>query len=187
MSSFTLNAGKWASVAKENVVKLSSTAATQATELTKNMNEKVKEGTLLNSVTSKVTDVSSKAWTNINSYWNQSGEGGGLVNSLSNFNMFGRSGYDSMDGETSQFNQPSNNYSGYNNLDKNDWNNWEDSGWESNNSSKKTTQVAKKESKKDEWNNWEDAGWDSADKKDDLMNFNDDDQWEPIDSTSKTK
>lgn len=166
------------------MVKLSSTAANQATELTKNMNEKVKEGSLLNSVTSKVTDVGSKAWTNINSYWSQSGEGGGLVSSISNFNVFGRSGYDSMGGESSQ-SQFGNNQTSYNNAGS-DWNNWEDSGWDSNNSTKKTSQVVKKESKKkDEWNSWEDAGWDSADKKEDLMNFNDDDQWEPIESTSK--
>lgn len=185
-------------MAKDNVVKLSSTAATQATELTKNMNDKVKEGTLLTSVTSKVTDVSSKAWSNINSYLGQSGEGGGIASSLSNFNLFGRSGYDSMGGESAA-SQPGSNYTSYNNTESyssgkksNDWDNWEDSSWDS----KKTNVAPKKETKKnDDWNNWEDAGWDngSDSKKSnnknskDLMNFDDDDQWESIEPTSKNK
>lgn len=204
LSSFTVNAGKWASVAKDNVVKLSSTAATQATELTKNMNEKVKEGSLLTSVGSKVTDVGSKAWSNINTYWSQSSEGGGLINSISNFNIFGRSGYDSMGGESAA-SQPGSDYTSYNNTDSyksnDNWNNWEESGWD--NGSKKPAQAPKKETKKnDDWNNWEDSGWENASDNSknnskntastnknskDLMNFDDDDQWEPIESSAKNK
>lgn len=100
----TLNAGKWASVAKENVVKLGSTAAAQATELTKSVNDKVKEGTLVHSI----SNAGSKAWTNVSSYLSSD-----QLSSFANSNsqvFSGRSGdYQGVPGENGHSANTSNN------------------------------------------------------------------------------
>ena len=212
LSSFTLNAGKWASVAKDNVVKLSSTAAQQATELSKNVNDKVKEGTLLSSLTygvgnvsSKVTDVSSKAWSNINTYWaGGSGEQSSkLTGSNSNSGLFGRGGYNSVPGETGN-SSSYNSYSGYNDDNQagyESYNNYKDSKPTTNISNRAGNNNASNNAgKKDDWNSWDDASWEntapSSNKNDkssknsssknnnkpaksDLINF-DDDSWETV-------
>jgi hypothetical protein len=187
-------------VAKDNVVKLSSTAAQQATELSKNVNEKVKEGTLLSSLTygvgnvsSKVTDVSSKAWSNINSYWaGGSGEQSDkLTGSNSSSNLFGRGGYNSVPGETGN-SASYNSYSGYNNDNQDSYNDY------NRDSKPATNRNSNNSSKKDDWNSWDDASWEntapsnasnnksskgSSNKnnkpKNDLINF-DDDSWETL-------
>ena len=213
LSSFTLNAGKWASVAKDNVVKLSSTAAQQATELSKNVNDKVKEGTLLSSLTygvgnvsSKVTDVSSKAWSNINTYWaGGSGEQSSkLTGSNSSSGLFGRGGYNSVPGETGNNSSSYNSYSGYNDDNQTNYDSYND--YNKSASAKTTTNRASSNNasgsagKKDDWNSWDDASWENTapssnknDKssksssnknntkqaKNDLINF-DDDSWETV-------
>jgi len=154
ISSFTLNAGKWASVAKDNLVKISSTAAQQANELSKNVNEKVKEGSLLSSlsygvtnVSSKLGDVSTKAWSNLNTYWTGEDSSGLKTSSSSSGGFFSRGGYNSVPGENAGF-YGSNDYSGYNSNDN-----------YNNNSSNDNT--ANKKSNKDDWN-WDDNSWESV-------------------------
>ena len=231
LSSLTLNAGKWASVAKDNVVKLSSTAAQQATELTKNVNEKITEGGLLSSLTSGVSTVSSKAWLNINSYLGQSGENGGgggekqsaLPTSSSFagfFSGFGtKTGYNSMEGDESanqqQQQQQQDFYDGassynrlnsdpnlaassnksnsrqqqqqqqVNNKKKNDWD-WDDGdNWESTLNDNKAAATAG--AKSSETKATKTTASKSAKKQPDLMNFDDDDNWESLEPSSKNK
>lgn len=193
LSGLTTNASKWALTAKDQVVKMSSTAVQQASEMTK-------DTTLINSmssgvsnVSSKVADVGSKAWTNFNSLWgNATGTGEGLTSSLSSFSIFGRTGYDSMSGESmnSNNNNQQTNYSGYNNPgSSNDDNNFNrnpssnslrqqqqfqsDSNTTNNRSSSSNLgkQTASSSSfnntntsnKKDDWNDWEDSNdWEDA-------------------------
>lgn len=187
----TLNAGRWASVAKDNVVKISSTAAQQATELTKNVNEKVKEGGLFSSFSSAGT----KAWSSVNSYIS-SEQISSLTNSAST--MFGRGGYNSVPGETG-YNSAANNSTNLFSDDSND-------GQRSGNSPNQRQQNNNNDNKKeDDWN-W-DSNWETSSSKNksqnntstakntsvgvtksktkDLMNF-DDDQWETIEP-SKSK
>lgn len=99
ISGLTTNASKWAWTAKDQVVKLSSTAVHQASELSKDNNLLGTMATGVAGVSNKAADIGSKAWSNINSLWGSatnSGEGG-LTNSLSNFSLFGgRTGYNSM-------------------------------------------------------------------------------------------
>jgi len=178
LSVLTQNAGRLASVAKDNVVKISTTAAQQATELTKNVNEKVKEGSLFSSFSS----ASSKAFSGIGSYLS-SDQLSSLSTSASSF--FSRGGYNSVPGENgNRSNDSANFYNDDSNspnqrqqkpneparkLEKDEWS-W-DSNWESSSKSKTSnnsnnTSVNKSKSK-------------------DLMNF-DDDQWETIEP-SKSK
>ena len=66
----TSNVSKWTLFAKDNVVKIGSKAAEKATELSKTVNEKVKEGNLLTSMqtgVAKVGNLSTKAWSDL---WN---------------------------------------------------------------------------------------------------------------------
>ncbi len=114
LSSLTLNAGRFASAAKDNIVKISSTAASQATELTRNVNEKVKEGTLIDSLSYGATNVGSKlgnVWSSLNSYWTGTEQFPSIKNSESN-SSFGRNGYNSVPGDTNT----SMNSNGNNNL-----------------------------------------------------------------------
>ncbi len=201
-----MNAGKLASIAKDNVVKLSSNAAQQAVELTKNVNEKVKEGSLLDSLSYGVTNVSSKvgnAWSNLtSSYWTGGDQLPSIKNSNSSSGLFGRSGYNTVPGESNSFNNsfntsnnsynnnnlfsddsndgnmkrtPPKNSTSQNNKSNNEWD-WDES-WDNNNdkSSSKTNKSssASKPSKP------------SPPKAKDLMNF-DDDNWETIEP-SKSK
>lgn len=182
----TLNAGKWASVAKENVVKMSSTAAQQASELTKNVNEKINEGGLLgtlssgvSNVSSKLGNVSSKAFSGLNSYWSggygsemNSSNSTSLTGSTSFAGFFQRSGYNSMEGD--RYNQDTgggnSNQGGYNN----EYTSYNDtaavaasinrSNSASNfaaNNNKDSSSSNRSSKKKDDWD-WEDDQWESA-------------------------
>ena len=192
----TLNVGKFASVAKDNVVKLGSTAAAQASELTKTVNEKVKEGTLVHSI----SNAGSKAWSNVSTYLSSD-----QLSSFSNSNstMFGgRSDYQGVPGENGHSANTSNN------LFSDDSN--EGSNSRSGNSPKPRNEASsykKAEEKDDDWS-W-DSNWETSkpaaksksnpssnnpttikknnneSKSKDLMNF-DDDQWETIEP-SKSK
>jgi hypothetical protein len=189
----TLNVGKFASVAKENVVKLGSTAAAQASELTKTVNEKVKEGTLVHSI----SNAGSKAWSNVSTYLSSD-----QLSSFANSNstMFGRSDYQGVPGENGHSANTSNN------LFSDDSN--EGSFTRSRNSPKlrqETSNYKKADEKDDDWSwdsNWETSKpaaksksnssndttikkTNNASKSKDLMNF-DDDQWETIEP-SKSK
>lgn len=202
MSGFTLNAAKWASSAKENVVKISSTAVQQASDLTKDSNLLGSLQSGVSNVSSKVTDVGSKAWSNINSFWSTSFSGEGshegtssLNGTFSNFNILGnRSGYDSMSGETLNSNN-NNNYSSYNNVTGV---NEISTGKQQHSAS--SSSLSRNQPKKDDWN-WESDEWEndrpkstsevnrkkkptttaSSIKKTDLINF-DDDNWETVDA-----
>lgn len=79
------------------MLKLSSTAVQQANEMTKDSNLLSSVSYGVTNVSSKVADVGSKAWSNINSYLTGGSGGGDLTNSLSSFSIFGgRTGYNSM-------------------------------------------------------------------------------------------
>ncbi len=166
----TLNAGRWASAAKDNVVKISSTAAAQATELT----GKVKEGSLFNSF----SNVGTKAWTNVSTYLSSE-----QLSSLSNSaSTLFRTGYNSVPGENGNSPNTSNNL-------------FSDDSNEASNQRSFTQSPQKQESKPkqdDDWN-W-DSNWETSKSKTqsinktkakDLMNF-EDDNWETIEP-SKSK
>ncbi|CAC5377569.1 ARFGAP1 [Mytilus coruscus] len=85
-STFALGATKFASVASEKATKVASAASKKTKELGQTVNdsvikptkEKVKEGSLMNDVgssmsgfASKITNVSSKGWTNFSSLWGE--------------------------------------------------------------------------------------------------------------------
>lgn len=198
LSSLTVNAGRFASVAKDNIVKISSTAATQAADLSRNVNEKVKEGTLIDSLSYGATNVGSKlgnAWSSLNSYWTGTEQFPSIRNSDSS-SSFGRNGYNSVPGESNSLNN-SNGNNNYNNslfseesnspetakqktppksVDsknknvKDDWG-WEDSSWEQNANSYQSSGKSSKAAPKN---------------KKDLMNF-DDGNWESIESSNSKK
>jgi hypothetical protein len=72
----SVNAAKWAGVAKDSVFKLSKTAAGKATELSSKVTEQAKDGTLINNVQSGVTNIAStmgkfstKTWSDMQSLW----------------------------------------------------------------------------------------------------------------------
>jgi hypothetical protein len=76
ISNMSINAAKWAGVAKDSVFKFSKTAAEKATELTSKVSEQAKDGTLLNNVQSGVTNIAStmgklgtKTWSDMQSLW----------------------------------------------------------------------------------------------------------------------
>jgi hypothetical protein len=76
ISNMSVNAAKWAGVAKDSVFKFSKTAAEKATELTSKVSEQAKDGTLLNNVQSGVTNIAStmgklgtKTWSDMQSLW----------------------------------------------------------------------------------------------------------------------
>lgn len=207
-SSLTLNAGKFASVAKDNIVKISSTAATQANELTKTVNEKVKEGTLIESLGSGATNVGSKlgnAWSNLNSYWTGTEQFPQLKNSSSS-SSFGKDGYDSVPGDSNSY-QNGGMQGNYNNsLFSEDSN-----SLETNNKRSQHSQNKQKNTQDDWDGDWQELSWEntktnsyqssntmssnnnsnnnrkSASKpkvKKDLMNFEGDD-WEDFEPTKK--
>lgn len=72
----SVNAAKWAGVAKDSVFKFSKTAAEKATELTSKVTEQAKDGSLLTNVQSGVTNIASsmgkigtKTWSDMQSLW----------------------------------------------------------------------------------------------------------------------
>jgi hypothetical protein len=72
----SVNAAKWAGVAKDSVFKLSKTAAVKATELSSKVSEQAKDGSLLNNVQSGVTTIASsmgklgtRTWSDMQSLW----------------------------------------------------------------------------------------------------------------------
>ncbi|CAF3128858.1 unnamed protein product [Rotaria sp. Silwood2] len=76
ISNMSVNAAKWAGVAKDSVFKLSKTAAEKATELTSKVTEQAKDGSLLTNVQSGVTNIASsvgkigtKTWSDMQSLW----------------------------------------------------------------------------------------------------------------------
>lgn len=151
LSSLTLNAGKFASVAKDNIVKLSSTAATQATTLSQTVNEKVKEGTLLDSVSSQATNLGTNlgsklgsAWSNLNSFWSGSEQYPAIKDSTATSSYQG--GYNTL-GDTSGTHE---NYG--NSLFSDD----------SNSSPQEAKTKAGQKATNDEWG-WDESGWENAD------------------------
>ena len=112
------------------MIKLSSTAAEQASELTKKVNDNVKEGTLFSSLTygvgsvsSKMSDLSTKAFSNIwgasgdpsSDSYNSSQQGGNYSNSNSGGNFNNRGGYNSLSGDNNNSYGGGNGGGGYNN------------------------------------------------------------------------
>ena len=76
----SVNAAKWAGVAKDSVFKFSKTAADKATELSTKVSEQAKDGSLLNNVQSGVTTMAStvgklgtKTWSDMQSLWSGKG------------------------------------------------------------------------------------------------------------------
>jgi hypothetical protein len=147
---------------------MSSTAAQQAAELTKETNLLGSLSSGVANVSTKVTDVGSKAWTNINSYWSTSfgtgndsagGENVNASSSFSNFNVFGanRSGYDSMSGETmnSNNNNSGNSFSGYN-AESSATDSYLRNSASSSSLNRKQQQQQPAKSAKDDWN-WEET------------------------------
>ena len=156
---------------------MSSTAAQQATELTKKVNENVKEGTLFSSLTygvgsvsSKMSDIGSKAMTNINTYW--TGEDGGQMkqsSSSNSMNFFGRSGYDSLSGQSNSNNNFTNDNSnnsgsygsGYNNDNFSSSNQNDRFSSSTKNNSNNNNNNNNSGKKSDDWD-WNDSSWENA-------------------------
>ncbi|CAF1008503.1 unnamed protein product [Adineta ricciae] len=76
ISNMSLNAAKWAGVAKDSVFKISKTAADKASELTSKVTEQAKDGSLLTNVQTGVTSIASsmgkignKTWSDMQSLW----------------------------------------------------------------------------------------------------------------------
>ncbi|CAF4212573.1 unnamed protein product [Rotaria sp. Silwood2] len=76
ISNMSVNAAKWAGVAKDSLFKFSKTAAEKATELTSKVSEQAKDRTLLTNVQSGVTNIAStmgklgtKTWSDMQSLW----------------------------------------------------------------------------------------------------------------------
>ncbi|CAF4513725.1 unnamed protein product, partial [Rotaria magnacalcarata] len=76
ISNMSVNAAKWAGVAKDSMFKISKTAADKATELTSKVTEQAKDGSLLTNVQSGVTSIASsmgkigtKTWSDMQSLW----------------------------------------------------------------------------------------------------------------------
>lgn len=184
LSSLTLNAGKIASVAKDNIVKISSTAATQATSLSQTVNEKVKEGTLLDTVSSQATNLGTNlgsklgsAWSNLNSFWSGSEQYPAIKDSTSTSHL-NQGGYNTL-GDTSGTHD---NYG--NSLFSDESNSFESP-------KQKSPQSAGKKATNDEWG-WDDSGWENADsyqkkgpsskgQKKKTVNDFDNDTWEKFD------
>lgn len=202
LSSLTLSAGRFASVAKENIVKISSTAANQASELTRNVNEKVKEGTLIDSLSYGATNVGSKlgnVWSSFNSYWTGTEQFPSIKNSESNSSL-GRNGYNSVPGDT---NTSRNSNGNNNNLFSDESNSPETYKGRSsppksmNNNSNRNSQNS---NKNENWCDWDDSSWEQTGtsyqsnnktskvtkNKKDLMNF-DDDNWETVETSYSKK
>jgi hypothetical protein len=164
----TTNASKWALFAKDNVFKYGSKAAEKATEITKTVNDKVKEGTLLNSmqtgvvsVTSKVGNISTKAWSDLwgSSYNNNNKSDYNSIPDSQSFNNENsyqqqQQGNDSFKASSSY--SKLNNNNDNNNRKQEDWNsNWEDSSWAGNKA--KSNEVSTKV--EDNWANDDDDNW----------------------------
>jgi hypothetical protein len=190
------------------VVKLSSTAAQQATELTKKVNENVKEGTLFSSLTygvgsvsSKMSDLGSKAITNMNTYWTGDESGQMKASSSSNsMNFFGKSGYDSLSGQSNSNNNFNNNNNNNNNNSGSYGSGYNNDNFNKNQNDRVSNSKNNSSKKSDDWD-WNDSSWENAPAKTnnkttgktnsgtkkakDLIDF-DDDSWEPIEP-SKSK
>merc|ERR1719474_1052794 len=155
LSSFSLNAGNLGSRVAEVGWKFTSLAGQKASELSENVTEKVRDGNLINDITSsasniagKVTEVVGKKNFDLSSLWGstrsdyQPCEDSGLLRSPSN-GMVGYQQDSLLQGSSS----PSNDYGGYNGANQNfkgfqddskhqsrkdsdDWGSgWEESGW----------------------------------------------------------
>jgi hypothetical protein len=176
------------------------------------VNENAKEGNLFSSLTygvgsvsSKMSELGSKAYTNINTYWTGE-EGGQMKNSSSSgngMNLFGRSGYDSLSGQSN--NDASGGFGGYHDNNNNNNNNSNQSDRYSSNASNNNVSSRSSNKKNDDWNDWGDSSWGDASssttaskatkttssksksttKNKDLINF-EDDNWETIEP-SKSK
>lgn len=167
LSSLTSSASKWALFAKDNAVKIGSKAAEKAAELTQKVNDKAKDGSLLTSLQTSVTtigskfgEVSTKAWSDVNSFVASS-----------------KSGYGSLSGDNiAQQTSRQNSYLQSNSQIKNDDWNWDD--WDDKKSNKQQN-VDKQSSKTNlaNFNNSNDDEW---------ANGDDDDQWEPIETSNAT-
>ncbi|CAF3663891.1 unnamed protein product [Rotaria sp. Silwood1] len=76
ISNMSVNAAKWAGVAKDSLFKFSKTAAEKATELTTKASDQAKDRTLLTNVQTGVTNIAStmgklgtKTWSDMQSLW----------------------------------------------------------------------------------------------------------------------
>lgn len=76
LSNMSVNAAKWAGVAKDSVFKLSKTAAEKAGEITSKVTEQAKDGSLLTNMQSGVTTIASsvgklgtRTWSDMQSLW----------------------------------------------------------------------------------------------------------------------
>ncbi|XP_053564858.1 ADP-ribosylation factor GTPase-activating protein 1 [Bombina bombina] len=185
-SSFTVGASKFASVAKESATKLGSQATQKASELGQTINEtvvkpaqeKVKEGRILEDVSSsvshlasKVQGASSKSWKDVTSFFSgksedipesstsgegyqQSGNGDGYQNTTP-----GKSFWETF-GSSEEIKKPSKSPSGdswtfpENSTGRKSSDSWE--VWGSG------TTSTNKNSNSDSWENW-DSHWESAD------------------------
>ena len=202
LSSLTSNVSKWTLFAKDNVVKYGSKAAEKATELTKTVNEKVKEGNLLSSVqtgvssvTSKVGNISTKAWSDL---WSTNkNEYNSIPSSQSTYgtenSYLGNSRDDDYNGNSENKFKTS---SSYTKLSDSNFNkNYNSSNSNNNNNTK--------QQKQDDWNWQDESSWGTGDttknqqqknksnnNKTNLIDFDspkvednwadDDDNWEPI-------
>lgn len=76
ISNMSVNASKWAGVAKNSFLKFSKSAAEKATELTTKVSEQTKDGALITNVQSGMTNIAStmgklgtKTWSDMQSLW----------------------------------------------------------------------------------------------------------------------
>jgi hypothetical protein len=76
LSNMSLNAAKWAGVAKDSVFKLSKTAAERATELSSKVSEQARDGSLMTNMQSGVSNMASnmgklstKTWSDMQTLW----------------------------------------------------------------------------------------------------------------------
>jgi ADP-ribosylation factor GTPase-activating protein 1 len=76
ISNMSVNAAKWAGVAKDSVFKISKSAADKASELTSKVTEQAKDGSLMTNVQSGVTNIASsvgklgtRTWSDMQSLW----------------------------------------------------------------------------------------------------------------------
>lgn len=138
---FSIGATKVASVAKENAFKYGSLASQKVVEVSNNVSDKVKEGTLLESATKEVTniafkvgDIGKKGWSSL-AGGQMGGQGG--YNDIDNNQNSNNDGYqrsDSMDNKSGEgwnwVDEPKKNSSGqksYQNLEETtEWNGFEE-------------------------------------------------------------
>ncbi|CAF0776258.1 unnamed protein product [Didymodactylos carnosus] len=76
VSALSVTSGKWLNVAKDSVFKISKQAAEKGMEISKSVSDQAKDGTLLNNVQTGVTSMAStvgklstKTWSDMQSFW----------------------------------------------------------------------------------------------------------------------